>query len=121
MTDFLRPARCILCIFWLLASTAALHAVSVHGTVTDTLGAPIAHAVVALVHNGKVVVAGQTGFDGSYTLVSADSGRFYVLASGHSFRQLQTQSFFGQTLDDVEQNVVLGPASRSLRRRPADR
>ena len=109
MTNFLRPTRRILCILGLLASTTALHAVSVHGTVTDTLGAPIAHATVALVHNGKVVVAGQTGFDGSYTLVSADSGRFYVLASGHSFRQLQTQSFFGRTLDDVEQNVVLEP------------
>ena len=109
MTHFLRPLRRLLCILSLLAFAGVSHAVSVHGTVTDTLGVPIVGAVVALVHNGKVVVSVQTGYDGSYTLVSADSGRFYVLASGHSFRQLQTQSFFGQTLDDVEQNVVLEP------------
>jgi vitamin B12 transporter len=109
MTHFLRPLRRLLCILSLLAFAGVSHAVSVHGTVTDTLGVPIAGAVVALVQNGKVVVSVQTGYDGSYTLVSADSGRFYVLASGHSFRQLQTQSFFGQTLDDVEQNVVLEP------------
>ena len=109
MTHVSRPACRLLCIFGLLASAAASYAVSVHGTVTDPLGAPIAHAIVALVHDGKVIVSGQTGFDGSYTLSSADTGRFYVLASGHSFRQLQTQSFYGGTLDDVEQNVVLEP------------
>lgn len=109
MTYFPRPVRRLLCIFGLTAATTASHAVTVHGTVTDPLGAPIAHAVVALVHDGKVIVSGQTGFDGSYTLSSADSGRFYVLASGHSFRQLQTQSFYGGTLDDVAQNVVLEP------------
>jgi vitamin B12 transporter len=109
MTFVLRPVRRVLSLFLLLASTAALHAVSVHGTVTDALGDPIPNATVALVHNGKVVVAGRTGPDGTYTLVSADSGRFYVLASGISFRQLETASFFGETLDAVEQNVVLEP------------
>jgi iron complex outermembrane receptor protein/vitamin B12 transporter len=105
-----RAAYRLLCIFLLLASTSALHAVSVHGTVTDTLGKPIAGAAVALIHNGKVVVTGRTGLDGGYSLISADSGRFYVLASGHSFRQLATQSFFARTLDSVQKNIVLEPA-----------
>jgi hypothetical protein len=92
-----------------LAFATALHAVSVHGTVTDPLGYPIANATVALVQNGEVLVNGRTGPDGGYTLDSAASGRFYVLATGNSFRQLATQSFYGGRFDGVEQNVVLEP------------
>lgn len=109
MTHPARPLRRILCIAALLAVAVAAHGVSVHGTVTDPLGAPIANATVALVQNGKVILAGKTGYDGGFTLVSAESGRFYVLASGKSFRQLQTKSFFGERLDDVQQNIVLEP------------
>jgi len=109
MTIFERPLRRILALASLLTCAAAARAVSVHGTVTDPLGAPIANATVALVHDGKVVVTGKTGYDGGYTLTSAESGRFYVLASGRSFRQLQTKSFFGEKLDDVQQDVVLEP------------
>jgi vitamin B12 transporter len=93
----------------ILACAPALHAVSVHGTVTDPLGSPIANASVGLVHDGKVLVSGLTGPDGTYTLVSPESGRFYVLASGISFRQLETESFFGGRFDGVEKNVVLEP------------
>lgn len=104
-----RPARRTLCFLAVFLSAAMARAVSVHGTVTDLLGKPIAGAAVALVHDGKVIVTVRAGVDGSYTLVSAESGRFYVLASGRSFRQLATQSFYGGQFDDVEQNVVLEP------------
>jgi iron complex outermembrane receptor protein/vitamin B12 transporter len=77
--------------------------------VTDPLGSPIANASVGLVHDGKVLVSGLTGPDGTYTLVSPESGQFYVLASGISFRQLETESFFGGRFDGVEKNVVLEP------------
>lgn len=93
----------------LLAFATALHAVSVHGTVTDPLGYPIANATVGLIYNGNVLVSGRTGPDGGYTLVDAASGRFYVLASGISFRQLATQSFYSGRFDNVEQNIVLEP------------
>jgi len=115
MTAFLRPAGRLLQLFRLLTAVALAgavtfaHAVSVHGTVTDTLGYPIANAVVGLVHDGQVLVHGKTGVDGTYTLTTSASGRFYLLASGISFRQLATQSFYGAALDDVEQNVVLEP------------
>ncbi|MFZ0632796.1 MAG: TonB-dependent receptor plug domain-containing protein [Acidobacteriaceae bacterium] len=113
MTFFSRPARrflpaFLLCAF-LLSSGTALHAVSVHGTVTDPLGYPIANAVVGLVHDGKVLIDGRTAPDGTYTLVSGTSGRFYVLATGHSFRQLATESFYAGQLDNVTQNIVLEP------------
>ena len=93
----------------LIGSSTALRAVSVHGTVTDPLGYPIANATVALVQNGEVLVDGLTGPDGGYTLVNPASGRFYVLASGASFRQLATQSFYAGKFDLVEQSVVLEP------------
>jgi vitamin B12 transporter len=109
MILFRRPLRCLLSVFFLLGSAVALHAVTVSGTVTDPLGYPIANAIVALVHDGKVVVDVRTGPDGGYTLSSSASGRFYVLASGVSFRQLATQSFFANTLDAVKQNIVLEP------------
>ncbi|MGA8531116.1 MAG: TonB-dependent receptor plug domain-containing protein, partial [Acidobacteriaceae bacterium] len=113
MTLFSRPARRFFPAFFLcafvLGSGTALHAVSVHGTVTDPLGYPIADAVVGLVHDGKVLLDGRTAADGTYTLVSGASGRFYVLATGHSFRQLATQSFYAGQLDNVTQNIVLEP------------
>lgn len=104
-----RPLRRLLCLLLLFSAVRLVHAVSVHGTVTDTLGRPISGAIVALVHNGKVAISGRTGSDGTYTLTSGQSGRFYVLATGHSFRQLATQSFFGNTFDSVTQNIVLEP------------
>jgi vitamin B12 transporter len=93
----------------LLLSTPILHAVSVHGTVTDSLGAPIANANVALIQNGKVIVSGHSGYDGTYQLSNAVTGTFYVLAGGTSFRQLATSAFYGGEFDSVEQNVVLEP------------
>ncbi len=87
-----------------------LRAVTVHGTVRDPLGAVIPNAVVALVHNGQVVKTVKTRADGSYELVSPLSGRFYVLAGGHSFRQMTTKSFYAGQLDDVKQDVTLEPA-----------
>ena len=65
MNLLLRPLRRLLSVvqlsalLLLLASTTLLHAVSVHGTVTDPLGYPIANATVALVQNGRVLVNGQ--------------------------------------------------------------
>ena len=93
----------------LCAFAPALHAVSVHGTVTDPLGYPIANATVALVQNGDVLLSARTGPDGGYAIVSPSSGRFYVLASGISFRQLQTLRFYGGRFDNVEQNVTAIP------------
>ena len=93
----------------LLLLVAPLRAIVVHGTVTDPLGRPVSGAIVALVENGKVIITGRSGSDGTYQITGPSSGRFYVLVSGHSFRQLATQSFYGKTLDSVEQNVVLEP------------
>jgi vitamin B12 transporter len=91
----------------LVASTS--HAVTVHGTVTDTLGRPVSNASVGLVQNGKVVLNTTTHYDGTYQLSSGASGQFYVLAAGKSFRQVSTKAFYGAALDAVVQNIVLEP------------
>ncbi len=97
----------LLAITLLFAST--LHAVTVHGTVTDTVGRPVSNASVALIQNGQVVLSGTTHYDGTYQLSSGASGQFYVLAAGTSFRQVSTKAFYGGSLDAVEQNIVLEP------------
>ena len=93
----------------LLLAAAPLRAVVVRGQVTDPLGDPVANATVALVQNGQVITTSKTQSDGSYQLTSSATGRFHVLAGGQSFRQIATQSFYGGSLDGVEQNIVLEP------------
>ncbi len=92
-----------------LLSASILKAVTVHGTITDSLGVPIANATVALIQNGKVVVSVSTHYDGTYQVSNAAAGQFYILAGGKSFRELTTGSFYGGELDSVEQNIVLEP------------
>jgi iron complex outermembrane receptor protein/vitamin B12 transporter len=100
---------CALLFASLLLSTPMLQAVTVHGTVTDSLGLPIPNATVALIQNGKVIVSQHTAYDGTYQITSSAAGQFYILAGGTSFRQLATSSFYGGQFDAVEQNVVLEP------------
>ena len=103
---FSRRALALVCS---LLTASYVHAVTVHGIVSDPLGRPVAGATVALVQGGKVITTARTGYDGSYQLSSAASGQFNVLAGGVSFRQLVTENFYGGSLDAVEQNVVLEP------------
>ena len=92
-----------------LLQTLPLHAVAVHGVVVDPLNQPIQGAVVALVDNGKIVISARTNADGSYSLSTSTAGRYYVLATGINFRQLATESFYGEALGSLEKNVTLEP------------
>ncbi len=94
----------------LLASSLPTDAAVVRGTVTDTLGAPIAHANVALLKNGSIIAQTVSQGDGSYQLTSSSSGRFYVLASAGTFKQVTTQSFFAGPVDSHTENLVMEPA-----------
>jgi iron complex outermembrane receptor protein/vitamin B12 transporter len=76
------------------------------------LGRPIPNAIVALVDNGQVVVTVKSGLDGSYLLSTGSVGRFYVLASGASFRQVSTESFYGAALAAVVKNITLEPETQ---------
>lgn len=103
--------KSIFCFSALVAlSTVAAQAVTVHGTITDPVGDVIPNAIVTLMHDGHVVQATRSRYDGSYELTTGYSGRFYVLATGKSYRQIATQSFYAGTLANVIKNVTLEPA-----------
>ena len=105
-----RSARTLSAFLSLLSIPCIASAVTVHGTITDPIGQVIPNAIVTLMHDGRVVKVTRSHADGSYELISGLSGRFYVLATGKSFRQIATHSFYAGKLDDVVQNVTLEPA-----------
>jgi vitamin B12 transporter len=101
-----------MCVFAWLCSAFFFpaHAAIVNGTVTDLLGAPVARANVLLLQNGQVISHTATAGDGTYRLTTGAGGRFYVLVSAGTFKQVSTQSFFAGPADGHEENVVLEPA-----------
>ncbi len=94
----------------LLSGAAALcSAASIRGVVTDPSGAKITGANVALLSNGKVVAAAVSTADGSFQISTGTTGRFFLVVSAKSFRQVETPGFYAGALDYVERNVVLEP------------
>ncbi len=91
------------------AGTAAL-AASIRGVVTDVSGAKVPGATVVLLHNGSAATSAVSGSDGSFELITGQTGRFYLLVSAKSFRQLQTPGFYAGQFDSVERDIVVEPA-----------
>jgi iron complex outermembrane receptor protein/vitamin B12 transporter len=100
--------RLFVVILIFLASTAC-SAASIRGVVTDTTGAKITGARVTLVFKGKAIGAVVSTADGSFEITTGVDGRFFLVASATSFRQLQTPDFYAGRLDSVERNLVLEP------------
>ncbi len=94
----------------LLFTPLVSQAAAIHGVVTDASGAKVAGATVALIGKTGVVNSAVSGPDGSFQLITGVQGRFYLLVSAPSFRQLQTPGFYAGRLDNVERNLVLEPA-----------
>jgi iron complex outermembrane receptor protein/vitamin B12 transporter len=93
----------------LSAFAAVAHAASVRGLITDTSGARVNGATVSLLNNGEVVAKAVSGADGSYEILTGLTGRFFVVVSAKSFRQLETPGFYAGSLDTIERNMVLEP------------
>ncbi len=89
---------------------AVCSAASIHGVVTDTSGAKVTGAIVDLLIEGKVVGTAVSTADGSFQIMTGIEGRFYLVVSASSFRQLQTPGFYAGRLDNIERNLVLEPA-----------
>ncbi len=85
------------------------HAASVRGFVTDASGAKVTGATVALLQDGKVVASAVSTADGSYQILTGTSGRFFIVVSAKSFRQITTPGFYAGQFDSIEQNMVLEP------------
>lgn len=85
-------------------------AAEIHGIVTDASGAKIAGASVVLIHNGASAGSGVSGADGNFQIITGVKGRFFLVVSAKTFRQLETPGFYAGQLDNVERNLVLEPA-----------
>ncbi len=110
LSCFPRPLRaCLLLFFTLLFAHLASRAAEIRGVITDASGAKISGATVLLVHNGTAVATAASASDGSFQLSTGVQGRFYLMVSAKSFRQLQTPGFYAKSLDTVERNLVLEP------------
>jgi iron complex outermembrane receptor protein/vitamin B12 transporter len=84
-------------------------AASVHGVVTDISGRLVTGANVILLSNGKQVATDVSKADGSFQFMTGTTGRFFLVVSATSFRQLQTPGFYAGQLDNIERNLVLEP------------
>lgn len=101
--------RTFTALFFILVATIA-HAASVRGIVTDSTGAKVSGATVALVSNGQVVASAVSHADGSFEILTGTTGRFFLVVSAKSFRQLQTPDFYAGRFGSVERDIVLEPA-----------
>ena len=95
--------------FLLAALAATCPAASIRGVVTDATGAKITGANVNLVNNGKVIATAVSTADGSFQILTGIDGRFFLVVSAKSFRQLETPGFYAGRLDSIERDVVLEP------------
>jgi vitamin B12 transporter len=98
-----------LALFLLTAGTALCPAASIRGVVADAAGAKVPGAKVVLISGGKAVGAVVSSADGSFQILTGVEGRFFLIVSASSFRQLETPSFYAGRLDSVERNLVLEP------------
>ena len=92
-----------------LTIPASLFAASVRGIVTDATGARVRGATVVLLQNGKAAGSSVSAEDGSYQIITGTSGRFFLLTSAQSFRQIETPVFYANQFDTIERNIVLEP------------
>lgn len=103
----LLPVRLLILI---LLSSTAVYAASIRGVVTDASGAKVTGATVDLIHQGTVLASAVSRADGSFEILTGVQGRFYLVISARSFRQLETPGFYAGRLDTIERNLVLEPA-----------
>jgi vitamin B12 transporter len=98
-----------LALLLLVAGASACLAASIRGVVTDTSGAKITGANVVLISGGKPIGSDVSKADGSFQILIGAEGRFFLVVSASSFRQLETPGFYAGRLDSVERNIVLEP------------
>jgi iron complex outermembrane receptor protein/vitamin B12 transporter len=93
----------------LFSATVLCPAASIRGVVTDASGAKVTGANVVLVYGGKPIATAVSTAEGSFEITTGVDGRFFLVVSAKSFRQLETPSFYAGRLDSIERNLVLEP------------
>jgi vitamin B12 transporter len=116
MPSALSPHRRLLCYLPLLLTSILItncthyaEAASIRGQVVDTTGAKVTGANVVVISNGKPVGSAISTADGSFEIDTGTEGRFFLVVSANSFRQLHTPDFFAGQLDSIERKIVLEP------------
>jgi iron complex outermembrane receptor protein/vitamin B12 transporter len=107
--QFTRVLSRALAVCLLIACAAFCRAAVVRGVVTDASGAKVTGAHVILISGGKAVGSAVSTSDGSFQILIGVEGRFFLVVSAKSFRQLETPGFYAGRLDSVEHNIVLEP------------
>jgi iron complex outermembrane receptor protein/vitamin B12 transporter len=108
-TRLSRAFTFLISVFLLLFAAVLCPAASIRGVVTDARGAKITGANVTLISKGKVVATAISTADGSFQILTGVQGRFYLVVSAKSFRQIETPGFYAGRLDNIERTVVLEP------------
>lgn len=103
--SFRRILPVLAAIFFAISAYAA----SIRGKVTDSSGARVSGATVSLLQGSTIVGSAVSGADGSFEITTGASGRFFLVASAQSFRQLETPAFYADRLDSIERSIVLEP------------
>ena len=106
---------------FILLSASVAQAASIRGIVTDATGAKVTGASVVLVSNGQVIASAVSTADGSFQILTGTSGRFFLVVSATSFRQLQTPDFYAgpsTALSATSCSSRSGHASPSLSPQP---
>ncbi len=108
--DMYRVSSRALAAVLLVFCAAVCSAASIRGVITDATGAHVPGAAISLVSNGQVVASAVSAADGSFQITTGSSGRFFLVVSAKSFRQLQTPDFYASQFNSIERDVVLEPA-----------
>ncbi len=97
------------CTALLLLIPTLAHAGIIRGTVTDTSGATVKGATIVLTNDAKYVGTTVSGADGSFQFVTGQSGRFALLITAQTFRQLEPPAFYADATANIERTLVLEP------------
>ncbi len=103
----IRPRLPLLLLLLLLAPLA--HAGVIRGTVKDQTGATVKGASIVLKNGASYVGTTVSASDGSFNFVTGQSGRFQLIITAASFRQLEPTSFYAGRNDSVEKILVMEP------------
>jgi vitamin B12 transporter len=99
-----------------LSTGAAASGSSIHGTVTDPLGAVVAGAQVELFRNGKPIASTTTGQDGTYQFAPLPPGRYQVKTQAPSFTSQQSAAMYIGSSSNaaVDLTLKIGSVSQQI-------
>src|ERR1051325_6381156 len=99
--------RVLAVVVFLIASLSAVQAATVHGKVTDPLGAAVANARVELLSQSGKPTETKTDSEGKYQLEIAQPGRFHLRVTAPSFAPAESDWFYVGGAETVSRDVFL--------------